>query len=626
MASIPNADKYRKPNEASADPTGKNDTRGTLEKVLDENLTPTEAAISAVPAIIGAKTSIPYLSRGAAALGMPKIAALIGGYAIGNRLDNYFGMSDKIGDNVGPMLAQVQNGIGSQRTGAFTEEDLAAERKRQNDARIARGEVPLLGTTAPTAPTGTTATTAPIESTGAPVEYDTLGATQDLNKSQEMQTLREENARRSAQGLPDFSAPESVQFLNAVNPETFNPLNAEIDKQDQQIVNNFIAQQQAQKAQDQAAYGVKGGDTPNLQQALAPTGTLPNEGGSAPDGSLVGSRQAPDGQNIGMFQGQPDAPINQAQLDALSGRMVESGAPFISGGLTDESGRTIAGPAGRPEGMKPFVNAMGQVEYADPQTAASMNQIEAQRIQEQKAAQQRAIQSIASRGVIPQEAQQGSPQANFIERMKTAEENPLSEQEIAQGQAMAQSMGTTFNPETGYSRDAFLQDRAKPRASAPAGGDSFAQASRDREARLDSKPGFNDVKRGSSSGADGLSDSQRNKIYGRGSKEAEQSKAGINPQTGVRYAQEREDQERQAAYDDAKIASLEQSDPTKLEQAKAQALELMRTMDFGGDKALRDLTYRQTLIFLLGKMDQFDSEALLNPMPTPPIPSDSTET
>ena len=50
---------------------------------------------------------------------------------------------------------------------------------------------------------------------------DATGAVKDLDKSQEMQTLREENARRGAQGLPDLSAPESVEFLNAVNPETF---------------------------------------------------------------------------------------------------------------------------------------------------------------------------------------------------------------------------------------------------------------------------------------------------------------------------------------------------------------------------------------------------------------------
>jgi hypothetical protein len=325
-----------------------------------------------------------------------------------------------------------------------------------------------------------------------------------------------------------------------------------------------------------------------------------------------------------MFQGQPNAPINQAQLDALSGQMVESGAPFISGGLTDESGRTIAGPAGRPEGMKPFVNAMGQVEYADPQTAASMNQIEAQRIQEQKAAQQRAIQSIASRGVIPQEAQQGSPQANFIERMKTAEENPLSEQEIAQGQAMAQSMGTTFNPETGYSRDAFLQDRERNKASSGRAMESdFDRESRERQSRIgqreagsqtdiDTRRAQDKTKRSSS--LDGLTDSQRNKIYGSGSREAEMSKAGINPQTGVTYAQEREDQERQNAYDDARIASLEQSDPTKLQEAKNQALALMDTMDFGGDKALRDSTYRQILMQLLTNIDTFDASGILDPI------------
>jgi hypothetical protein len=443
---------------------------------------------------------------------------------------------------------------------------------------------------------------------------DATGAVKDLDKSEEMQTLREENARREAQGLPNLSAPESVQFLNAVNPETFNALNEKFQNQDQQVVNNFIAQQQAQQAQ-QAQAG-QGAQAPNLQQALAPTGNLPFGGGAAPQGGLIGSYQAPDGQNIGMFQGQPNAPINQQQLDALSGQMVESGAPFISGGMTDESGQTIAGPAGRPEGMKPFVNAMGQVEYADPQTAASMNQIEAQRMQEQKAAQQRAIQSIASRGQVPQEAQQGSPQANFIERMKTAEENPLNKQEIAQGEAMARSMGTTFDPETGYSRDAFLNDRAKPRSSGQPGDRSgrsaYEQASMDREARIAAKPDFNATFGGSAASAsDGLSDSQRNKIYGRGSKEAEMSKAGINPQTGRRYAEEEEEGRRQNEYDDARIASLGKTDPTKLQEAKGQVLAIMESMDFNGDQAQRDSTYRQLLMGLLGNMDTFDASTLV---------------
>ena len=410
---------------------------------------------------------------------------------------------------------------------------------------------------------------------------DATGAVKDLDKSEEMQTLREENARREAQGLPDLSAPESVQFLNAVNPETFNALNEKFQNQDQQVVNNFIAQQQAQQAQ-QAQAG-QGAQAPNLQQALAPTGNLPFGGGAAPQGGLIGSYQAPDGQNIGMFQGQPNAPISQAQLDSLSGQMVESGAPFISGGMTDESGRTIAGPAGRPEGMSPFIDQSGKVAYADPETANRMNALAGQEAQENKAAQQRFLASDAAK-------EMSNRQLNAV-------------------------INSTYSQES-KAREGRLAARDKQP------GESQA----DRDTRIaQSKT----TRSSGSSSADGLTDNQRSRIYGSGSKEAEMSKAGINPQTGLTYAQEREDQIRQDAYDDARIASIEQSDPDKLEQAKAQTLELMRTMDFGSDKALRDLTYRQTLIFLLGKMDQFDSEALLNPIPKPPPPPPppvSTET
>ena len=200
--------------------------------------------------------------------------------------------------------------------------------------------------------------------------------------------------------------------------------------------------------------------------------------------------------------------------------------------------------------------------------------------------------------------------------MKTAEENPLNKQEIAQGEAMARSMGTTFDPETGYSRDAFLNDRAKPRSSGQPGDRSgrsaYEQASMDREARIAAKPDFNATFGGSAASAsDGLSDSQRNKIYGRGSKEAEMSKAGINPQTGRRYAEEEEEGRRQNEYDDARIASLGKTDPTKLQEAKGQVLAIMESMDFNGDQAQRDSTYRQLLMGLLGNMDTFDASTLV---------------
>jgi hypothetical protein len=315
-----------------------------------------------------------------------------------------------------------------------------------------------------------------------------------------------------------------------------------------------------------------------------------------------------------MFQGQENAPITQGQLDSLAGQMVDSGAPFISGGLTDKGGQTIPGAAGRPEGMRPFIDGSGKVAFADPATAERMNIEEAKRRQGEKAAQQRAIQSIASRGSIPQSAQKGSPQANFIQRMKTAKENPLTEQEIAQGQAIARSMGTTFDPQTGYSRDAFLQDRAKPRASAPSGGSEFAQASRDREARLEAKPDFNAVRRGKSSGADGLTDAQRRKIYGSGTKEFEMSKAGINPQTGARFEDEAEDRRRESAYDDARIESLSRdADPTKLQQVQSQVQALMKGLTKGpdgetlGTEDLEDIQRRLMLRLLAPTADQYSS-------------------
>lgn len=54
-------------------------------------------------------------------------------------------------------------------------------------------------------------------------------------------------------------------------------------------------------------------------------------------------------------------------------------------------------------------------------------------------------------------AQPNSPQANFLTRMETGE--ALSPQEIQDASALAASMGTTFDPKTGYSREAFGEAR-----------------------------------------------------------------------------------------------------------------------------------------------------------------------
>ena len=57
------------------------------------------------------------------------------------------------------------------------------------------------------------------------------------------------------------------------------------------------------------------------------------------------------------------------------------------------------------------------------------------------------------------EAEPGSPQAIF-ERIRA--KGALSPELIAAGQARAEAMGTTFDPETGFSRDAYLAGQADP--------------------------------------------------------------------------------------------------------------------------------------------------------------------
>ena len=72
-----------------------------------------------------------------------------------------------------------------------------------------------------------------------------------------------------------------------------------------------------------------------------------------------------------------------------------------------------------------------------------------------------------------QSIQQGAPgsaQANFATRMATGE--PLTPQEIQDAQSFAASMGTTFDPATGYSREAFenAQTAQGQAATAPTNG------------------------------------------------------------------------------------------------------------------------------------------------------------
>jgi hypothetical protein len=69
-------------------------------------------------------------------------------------------------------------------------------------------------------------------------------------------------------------------------------------------------------------------------------------------------------------------------------------------------------------------------------------------------AEQGTTPALAEQGTPQSLAKQGSPQA-FFEEYRS--KGPLTPEQIARGEAEAARMGTTFDPETGFSRDPFLQ-------------------------------------------------------------------------------------------------------------------------------------------------------------------------
>jgi len=80
---------------------------------------------------------------------------------------------------------------------------------------------------------------------------------------------------------------------------------------------------------------------------------------------------------------------------------------------------------------------------------------------------------------LPEGVQEGSPQANFLNRMRSGE--ALTQEEINAANALAESIGTTFDPVTGYNRDPFLSSQAS-RTSTPLPGQTLTQFLRNEDA------------------------------------------------------------------------------------------------------------------------------------------------
>ena len=86
---------------------------------------------------------------------------------------------------------------------------------------------------------------------------------------------------------------------------------------------------------------------------------------------------------------------------------------------------------------------------------------------------------VESTPSLPEGVQEGSPQANFLNRMRSGE--ALTQEEINAANALAESIGTTFDPVTGYNRDPFLSSQAS-RTSTPLPGQSLTQFLRNEDA------------------------------------------------------------------------------------------------------------------------------------------------
>ena len=157
----------------------------------------------------------------------------------------------------------------------------------------------------------------------------------------------------------------------------------------------------------------------------------------APAPQFEGSFLAPDGTAVGLLAGggrKVMTPEEIAQFDAMN-----KAKDQVIGGVTPSMLP--------PEGMQRMMSG-GEVMFADPTTAAAIGQRESERLFGQVEAPVGQIQT----------GQAGSPQAEFAARLASGE--PLSQQEIAGYQAKASGMGTTFDPQRGYSRDPFLYSRA----------------------------------------------------------------------------------------------------------------------------------------------------------------------
>ena len=198
------------------------------------------------------------------------------------------------------------------------------------------------------------------------------------------------------------------------------------------------------------------------QAGLATQNAMMGAGSPAPDSNMVA--QVPGIENIrnpGAFNpalnqevavGSPSVESDPSFISRLSSILYPSGSVGGSGGF------------GLPPTFTPSSAGATQAEAGtdtSPITLESLGlESSGQRILKEGLGQGATTQVVQEQGPSIPQGSPGSPQANFVTRMENGK--PLNTQEVQDANALAASMGTTFNPATGYSREAFNDSQAAP--------------------------------------------------------------------------------------------------------------------------------------------------------------------
>ena len=227
--------------------------------------------------------------------------------------------------------------------------------------------------------------------------------------------------------------------------------------------------------------------------------------------------------------------------------------------------------SGEREGnLTAFIDNMGNVQYGDQQTANGMNQIEAEYQKEDRAAHQRFLQSDAAKAM-------------------TARSLSNARADVAAQNAASQA----------------------------------------RVDRMNARPDFMEARPDVTNSADGLTDSQRRKIFPNPADRA-RSKAGLN-QDGGSIADDRAQAQAKIAETNARIAALKERDPSKYEANVETVDGIMQGPQFKDLDPKQAAQVRTLLLLQLSgmgtdeTMGEFDDIVFPAPAPPPPPPGEETE-